>query len=78
MLAKWQGPYVKILCHERKQPKQVLHFNLLREFKERVSDLNGPTDAIDQAMMVRAIVEEEDETDMEPVRSPQKAICTFE
>lgn len=83
LLAKWQGPYVvtrklgpvtyEILCPERKQPKQVLHVNLLREFKERVSDFNGPTDAKDQAMMVRAIVEEEDETDMEPVRSPQKA-----
>lgn len=82
LLAKWQGPYVvtrklgsvtyEILCPERKQPKQVLHVNLLREFKERVSDLEGPQDLKDQVMMVRAVVEEEDEADMEPVRSPQE------
>ncbi|XDV20314.1 hypothetical protein PO909_025663 [Leuciscus waleckii] len=63
LLAKWQGPYVvtrklgpvtyEILCPERKQPKQVLHVNLLREFKERVSDLYGPTDVKEQAMMER-------------------------
>lgn len=83
LLAKWQGPYVvtrklgpvtyEILCPERKQPKQVLHVNLLREFKERGSDLTGPEDVKDQVMMVRAIEEEEDEPDMEPVRSLLKA-----
>ncbi len=57
----------EILCPERKRPKQVLHVNLLREFKERMSDLEGPQDLKDQVMMVRAVVEEEDETDMEPV-----------
>uniref|UniRef100_A0A9J8BLY2 Gypsy retrotransposon integrase-like protein 1 n=1 Tax=Cyprinus carpio carpio TaxID=630221 RepID=A0A9J8BLY2_CYPCA len=63
LLAKWQGPYVvtrklgpvtyEILCPERKQPKQVLHVNLLREFKERGSDLTGPEDVKDQVMMKR-------------------------
>ncbi len=57
----------EILCSERKRPKQVLHVNLLREFKERMSDLEGPQDLKDQVMMVRAVVEEEDETDMESV-----------
>ncbi|ROL52062.1 hypothetical protein DPX16_19960 [Anabarilius grahami] len=35
----------------------------------KVSTPRGPEDVKDQVMMVRAIVEEEDESDMEPVRS---------
>ncbi|KAG1937130.1 hypothetical protein F2P79_018361 [Pimephales promelas] len=73
LLAKWQGPYVvtrklgpvtyEILCPDRKRPKQILHVNLLREFKER-----GPEPKDHVVLMVRTIVEEEDELEMEPVR----------
>ncbi len=73
LLAKWQGPYVitrklgpvtyEILCPERKRPRQILHVNLLREFKERGLE---PKDQV--VLMVRAVVEEEEELEMEPIR----------
>lgn len=73
LLAKWQGPYVvtrklgpvtyEILCPERKRPKQILHVNLLREFKERGLE---PKEQV--VLMVRSVMEEEDDLEMEPVR----------
>lgn len=58
------GPVTyEILCPERKRPNQNLHVNLLREFKERGLE---PKDQV--VLMVRAVVEEEDELEMEPIR----------
>lgn len=71
LLAKWQGPYVvtqklgpvtyENLCPKRKHSKQILHVNLLKEFKERGLE---PKDQV--VLMVRAVMEEEDELEMEP------------
>ncbi|KAI2657313.1 Retrovirus-related Pol polyprotein from transposon 17.6 [Labeo rohita] len=87
LLTKWQGPYIvtrklspvtyEILCPERKQPKQVLHVNLLKEFKERTTELKDLKGLKDQVMMVKAVVEEEDETEMEPVRPPKEDAGDF-
>ncbi|KAI2655654.1 Retrovirus-related Pol polyprotein from transposon 17.6 [Labeo rohita] len=73
LLAKWQGPYLvqrklgpvtcEILCPEWKRPKQILHVNLLREFKDRTVENENQV-----AMMVQAVDEEVDEEEMEPVR----------
>ncbi|KAI2648139.1 Transposon Ty3-I Gag-Pol polyprotein [Labeo rohita] len=73
LLAKWQGPYLvkrklgpvtyEILCPERKRPKQILHVNLLREFKDRTVENENQV-----AMMVQAVDEELDEEEMEPIR----------
>ncbi|RXN24948.1 hypothetical protein ROHU_005997 [Labeo rohita] len=87
LLTKWQGPYIvtrklspvtyEILCPERKQPKQVLHVNLLKEFKERTTELKDLKGLKDQVMMVKAVVEEDDETEMEPVRPPKEDAGDF-
>lgn len=77
LLAKWQGPYVvtrkvgpvtfEILCPDKKRQRQILHINLLREFKER-----GLTQAAKPVMMVRVAEDGDEESDMEPAR-PQGA-----
>ncbi|XP_043090122.1 uncharacterized protein LOC122340939, partial [Puntigrus tetrazona] len=77
LLAKWQGPYVvnrrlgpvtyEILCPERKHPKQILHANLLRKFKERL-----PESEKQVTMLVRAVDDEVDEVEMEPIRPSEE------
>lgn len=82
LLAKWQGPYVvnqkfgpvtyEILYPERKHPKQILHVNLLREFKDPMSE---STDQV--TMMVQAVDDEVDEAEMEPARPSEEVPGLF-
>lgn len=82
LLAKWQGPYVvnqkfgpvtyEILYPERKHPKQILHVNLLREFKDPMPE---STDQV--TMMVQAVDDEVDEVEMEPARPSEEVPGLF-
>ena len=83
LLAKCQGPYIvsrkvgpvtyEILCPEGRRQKQILHVNLLREFKEREVTPDAKPE-----MMMRVAEDGDDETDMEPVRSQGGVIETPE
>lgn len=72
LLAKWQGPYevkrkvgpvtYEIEIPSRSQPLQVFHINMLKKWHSRKpsSDMAESTPLTDNAMLVRAVEEEEE------------------